>query len=430
MAGLAGITFPKLTGPEWLRLFQFVSTIDSSGKTGRQAGLQRVSVAIANSRRAAALLQQWPRGFHNLLERRQNAATPSFSLQRTFGRLYRSLYVDLDSPSFQFMRDAFENYLEVHWRGLVCGRNRRIKTDRGHRHTSTSIQALAKSLGVSPTLVRRLCESGQFSSTAVALPSGRRAWSIPNGEAAKISTVVNDGINLSDAAAHLKLPRRRIRELVDAGFVIPAIRAGTGRAAAWLFSLRQITALVSGCATRAVPADSFANDDAVPISTVLKTWRLGRDEFPALLHAIQRGEIKCVVSNADDTSLGGFLLNRASARRWHRAWQAKSGAHLSVDGAARLLGIKQQVAYHLVKRKALDSEVLMQTSNVRRIPSAAIDNFRETYVSLVQLARKQGRSPKAVLESSTIRPVIGPTIDGCRQYFFLRADLAKSDSWC
>jgi hypothetical protein len=216
-----------------------------------------------------------------------------------------------------------------------------------------------------------------------------------------------------------------MRELLTAGSLTPVIRVGEGLAGTWLLSKTQLEAIAKDCSTHALPRHVIRDDAVVSLRTVLKTWRLSPGEFPALLQAAQLGEIRCSARETDDFRVGSLSLDRMSLRHWHMEWRSQNNLYVSVDAAARLLGIKQQVAYHLVKRKALGSEILNQNSNIRRIPSAAIDNFRRTYVSLAQLARARGSSPKAVLDSLIVRPVIGPTIDGCRQYFFLRADLEK-----
>jgi hypothetical protein len=424
LGGRCVATFRRLSLSDWLRLFRFAAAIESSGKTGRLAGLQRVATATALCLRTALFLQDWPTGFHELLRKRRETAKPSFSLQRTFGRLYRWLYVELNSPAFQFLRDAFEGYLSRHWQGPVCRRNRRVKAAPGHRNTS--VGRLARDSGATPAIVKHLCQLGGIDATMVTLPGGRKSWSIPEREAVKVCALIHDGINLSDAAVHLGLPRRRLRELLNAGSLTPVIRAGEGLAGAWLISKNQLDSVFKDCAARALPDCVKREDSIVALSTVLRAWRLSPGEFPSLLRAVQRGEIQCFTGETHDFRVGSLILDRVSVRRWHEEWQSHNSQHVSIDAAARLLGVKQQVAYHLVKFKALDSHILKPGTNVRRISSSAIEAFRQTYVSLAQLARNQGRSPKAVLESITVRPAIGPTVDGCRQYFFLRAELVNA----
>lgn len=422
--GCSAATFRGLSLSDWLRLFRFVAATESSGKTGRLGGLQRVTTSTELWLRTALLLRDWPAEFHELLRKRREVTKPSFSLQKTFGRLYRWLYVELDTPAFQFLRDAFESYLNLHWQGPICRRNRRINPHPEYRNAS--VGRLAIESGTTPAIVKHLCELGDLDATMVTLPSGRKSWSIPERKAATVSELIRDGINLMDAAAYLQLPRRRIRELLTAGSLISVIGAGKGFASAWLLSRTQLDAIVKDCSAHALPRRVICGDSVVSLSIILKTWRLSPGEFPAMLRALQRGEIRCVTNETEDFRVGNLSLDRMSIRHWHEEWQSQNNRHVSIDTAAQLLGIKQEVAYQLVKLKALDSDIFKSGTNARRISTSAIETFRQKYVSLAQLAHNQGQSPKAVLKSTTVRPAIGPTVDGCRQYFFLRIELINA----
>jgi hypothetical protein len=428
VAACDGSAYPRLTASEWVRLFHFMAVIeplDGSARTGRPAGLQRVPIAMAYTRQLSRLLQDWPNGFHDLLAKRQQNAKRSFSIQKTFGRLYRWLYVELGAPAFQFLRDGFEEYLNDNWRGPICARNRRMRDTARKHYGSTTIRELANKVGTSPGLVKRLCQAGQVESTMVVLPSGRRAWSIPDAEAKNVSNRVRDGINLSDAAVHLRLPRRRIRELLAAGSIHSVISAGNGLAAAWLLSRDELEVLARKCAVHAAWVRSPQPESVVTLRMVLKAWRLNSGEFLSLLDAMQSGDVRCFMDEPYRAQLGDLLLDRESVRRWREVGQRQGDECVSIDIAARILGVKQEVAYQLVKRNALASSPAKAGSPVRRVSKSDIQNFSCKYISLVELARLRKQSPRAALESLHVVPAMGPYVDGCRQYFFLRSDFSS-----
>jgi len=85
------------------------------------------------------------------------------------------------------------------------------------------------------------------------------------------------------------------------------------------------------------------------------------------------------------------------------------------------------VAYHLVQRQLLASTIRNQTQ--RWISTEAVAEFEQQYVALSTLAQEARTSPKALLAKLTVQPITGPTVDGCRQYFYRRADL-QSDAQC
>jgi len=96
---------------------------------------------------------------------------------------------------------------------------------------------------------------------------------------------------------------------------------------------------------------------------------------------------------------------------------------MSVDEAAKRLGLKQQVVYDLVKRGFLVS--IQDELFGRRVTQAGLEDFRANYISLAEYAKSLNRAPRWLLQTRPVKPISGPMIDGCRQYFFKRVDLCN-----
>lgn len=92
-----------------------------------------------------------------------------------------------------------------------------------------------------------------------------------------------------------------------------------------------------------------------------------------------------------------------------------------MDAAAKALGIKQQVAYDLVRFGILHSTAVGVLG--QRVSAVDIERFQTTYVSLASLASGARRSPRALLAELSASPVCGPTINGARQYFYRRSEI-------
>lgn len=97
------------------------------------------------------------------------------------------------------------------------------------------------------------------------------------------------------------------------------------------------------------------------------------------------------------------------------------GASISVDQAAKRLGLKQQVVYDLVRLGLLTT--IQDHLPGRRVTQASLDEFQATYISLAEYAKSVKRAPRWLLQTLPMQPVSGPMIDGSRQYFFRRSDL-------
>ncbi|MDD2991651.1 MAG: hypothetical protein PHI64_22185 [Zoogloea sp.] len=424
LAGQAQEGAPSLSVAAWIRLFHRVAALfdaERESRSGQIPGLHRLDLAIAVNRQLASLLAAWPAGFHRYLGDLQRRAEPSFSLVRTFGRLYRWLYRDFEGGEFAFLREAFEDYLREHWWGLLCRRNRRLGTRT--INSRKTVHAIAEAAGTTPARVRQLHLAGWVEADIAAQPCGRHAWSFPASQVEPLATLIADGLTLKEAAAYLWLPKHRVRELITAGMIKPLLSTERDGSATWLISKHQLDDLGRAYLAGQAPVAEEEHPDYVPLVQILKAWRLEAGAFPAMLHALQLGVLAPVLgSDVENTVLGDLLLPRRRVQAWLAHWRQASGSDYSITDVATILSIKAQVAYHLVRSGLLESTSSPQ-AQVRRVSRDGIEKFEARYISLVEIAKRLGTSPKQALHRLQIHPVAGPAIDGCRQYFYLRSDV-------
>jgi excisionase family DNA binding protein len=426
---LCGASDPVLDLPVdgWLKLLRIADQIvdaQRARKTGQVSGLDRVDVSARQSTALGQLLHDWPRGFHTVLDTHRDSRQGSFSISKSYGRIYKWLYVYLADPCFHFLRDAFEAYLNEHWWGLVCRRNRNLSNRTQAAHGRQTVAASARAAGTAPSVVRQLHLAGLVDAHVVQLPSGRTAWSVPTSEVDVIARYVEDGVNLQTAARSLGVAESRVRELIDGGLLTAHFRS-KGGARPWLLVRSEIDGVMARCLAQ-LPTKSLDSGHGVGLHQLLKSWRLQKGEFPELLRAIQSGAVPVVGVAAGLAGIGGLVLMRDAAAAWRQAREQNAREWLSVDAAAQLLGVKQQVGYQLVRAGLLHSTEVSKGRSGRRIHRDAVHRFKAEYVSLSEVASAMKRSPKTLLSELPVRPACGPSVDGARQYFFLRRELANS----
>jgi hypothetical protein len=411
---------PRLTLAQWIRLLEKIAALTEPShklRTGQVAGLQNLSTSIIVVERASQFLKNWPIGFHTFLHDLQEKGAASFSLQKTFGRLYHWLYVDLRDQEFSFLREAFDAFVNEHWWGLVCRRNRRLHKN-GTRHRA-SIAVAAKVSGSTPTRVKQLHLAGLIEAKKVIHPSGRQSWSVPITSVAEICVLAAQSIDLRSAAAYLALPRQRVRELISAGVIHPYLSAGKGNSSTWMLPRSELDGLVLPGLQQA-PIES-APCDPVTILHALKSWRLEPGTFTALVRALNAGQIMRIVPTQANTPFGKMELSIKSLREWLEHWRTEHLPSMSISDAAKILGLKEQVAYDLVEAGLL-SATMERSGNARRISNEEITRFQSTYIAAVTLSKMLNTSSRGLIARTQVTPVTGPTVDGKRQYFFRRSD--------
>lgn len=93
-----------------------------------------------------------------------------------------------------------------------------------------------------------------------------------------------------------------------------------------------------------------------------------------------------------------------------------------------MLGIKQEVAYHLFRRGLLTACPDKAMGAV--MTAADIQAFQNRFVLAKELARRIGSSSRAVIAAllaKGVKPVSGPDVDGGRQVIYEREAIARTE---
>lgn len=412
------LALPSLSTPEWLRLAVYLGQFSETfqpARPGKIANLHQLEKARFLMSGISQLLDNWPNNFHAILAAIQRNAEASPSIRRAFGSLYRVLYNDLRGGNFQFLRDEFECYLSTHWWGIVCKRNRSFKAQTIAAHPRMTLKQAANQAGVAPATVRHLVQSELIHGAQFVFPSGRKSQSIHRDDLVQIVSLANGGVTISAAAEQLVLPERRVRELISGGIISPLVSRIHDRAAAWLIPEQQVrTMFFAG-------GGLLGKSPSISVGRLLRFWRLFDGEFIALVQALSSNLLLPANFSSGAVPLGNVLLDVEVVRNWLSSHRHVSGSNMSIVKAAKLLGLKQQVAYDLARSGLLAT--VRNNSNGSRVTPESIENFRTSYISLADLSRSAQRSPSWLLRNLHIPPISGPAIDGSRQYFFRKSDV-------
>lgn len=406
----------------WLRLIKYLGPFELNPLAkhpGQRKGLHQLHVALELATGAAILLAEWPKNFIGLLRRIRAARPSDHHIGDAFGQLYHVLYKSLSDSSFDFLRSEFEAYLHENWFGLLGRRNRRLRPATIEAHPHRATKEIAQNACASKVVVRRLASLGLIRSHAVRHASGRTSLAVHREEANLVAACRSDSLSLREAASMLRLKRERVRELVDAGLLRAWIDRRKTGASAWWLSKQDASRLLS-IATLDEPVEDACS--YLPLARILRTWRLRVGEFPALVRALLEGEVRIGKPMANHGGLGGVRISTVSLCSWLDVYRTRERRGMSVDAAAKKLGIKQEVAYQLVRGGLLSTEV---QDGARRISQDAIESFRQCYVSLVELAASRKMSPRKLLSILPTMPVCGPGVDGTRQYFYRREEVKE-----
>lgn len=369
---------------------------------------------------AASMLEDWPSSFWKTLDRMMNVEPTSMSVKQVFGRLYEVLYKEIKEPEYHFIRQGFEAYLADFWRGEISGRHRRFNRDLIASQHRISIAMAERKLGISDRTLKSMINSGALSKTKTQRVGKREFTTVDFDELQRSMEKTSKLLDLCSASDLVGINRRRLRELITAGHLLATASPLESSDNRWKIEEVAIDELaVKFMAKRKSIKDQVP---LVLLTHALRFWRFDAAEWCALFQAMLDGGVsfRCIGA----FSFSRIELEKSELRSWLKERSSKHRMPIQIRDAAIYLEIKEEVMYQLVANGFIPTRMAVKRGHCYQgIDVRDIHSFQERYVSLADLAKNRGTSPRHLKRLLTATPVTGPSIDGCRQYFYLRKSL-------
>lgn len=374
---------------------------------------------------AARLLRDWPSSFSRGLDRiraDRNSAS-QWKLGAALGPIYHQIFDGLPGVEFKFVRAAFDNYVQEKWQAPLALRHRNLSSTTILMHRWLPIDEISARLELQPSTVARVVNAGEVASRTKTYKSGRTACVVDSVELGRIADELRVALTAEQAADVLGLKTTRIGQLIQKGLL--KVWGGSPAAgAAWLISRRHVTALLAfGARAPVLQCEDWSK---ISIDHVLRYVVNAHDDFGAIMTGIVNGDVKVVGALKAIRQVGDWIVEREQIERLLNRSRLKNDGELTVVELAEVLGVKQEVAYALVRNGHIRShEQRSGKRTARFVRSTDIDLFRRDYHFGSALAEVFGKSCKSVvnyLKQRNINPAGGPTVTDrpCRQYYWRR----------
>ena len=387
----------------------------------------QLDVSWTISTAAAEVLGSWPQVFWRLLDRLGEQAEPTRRrrLGRALGGLYAALYRGLKAPAFDFVRDAFEEYVVQSWTGALGRRNRRLRESVLGRVTWLHPRAACREFGISARLLHRLADQGSIQAITRVSDSGRKFLMVRRDELTRWQAESAGFVTLAEAATQLGLKRQRLSRLLP--LLCPEAIKSADQGAAWNIPRAWLRTWTSRL--EALPAVcSPAPTELVAIDHILRYGALDARAVGRLFLAIQNGAIPLRGALDGSRRVSDALLAAANARGEIPGGKVADIADcLAIPEVARHLGVKQEVAYFLVRSGLLPAWSTRERGRlVQRVRHGDLLAFQDAYIFARDVARLTKTSPRSIaarFREAGIDPLSGPGIDGGRQLVYRRRDV-------
>lgn len=372
---------------------------------------------------AAEVIADWPKAFHEGLSKleKHNRNDGRLSLNVVFGHAYHYVFKALKEKSFEELRQQFELWINNAWKGGIAKRNKRLTSTLLKEAAWIPASIACDFLGISHQRLELLIREGTVEGETHISEKGRKSVMVRRDNLQQAKDHLFGLIDMTTAGKLLGLQKRRMRQLLRLLFS-EAKKLGASPGAPWAVSRLEVNKLLE--LALGLEEVSIPDEGCVSMSHILRYWTWTNLDIAGLVFAVKNQEIKPI--NQLDSVSGIVTWNFAEAEL--KNWKIKNlnglGHWLTITQAAKLMSIKEQVAYELVRGSYLQTEVTpMQTKKGTRIKRTAIEQFKEKYIFATEIAELLGCSPRKAINNLLkmgIKPISGPNVDGLRQVLYLR----------
>lgn len=416
-----GGCFASLTLAEASRFILAVGTpLVWPGAKRPQRTLRRSSLeeCVRVFEAAAEVVDEWPTNFVRRLDElmRESLLNGRRGPSVVFRRLRSALSSDGHSDGLSFVRNELDSFLENNWPYGLDNRNR---LGAPSRLQNFPLAVAASRLKMRPARLVALAKRQDVQLTQSVSEGGRRRFSFVNKrDFARMMALSEDEISTSSAGRMLGVSRRRVIELVR-GDVLHAASIGTSGSAV-VVSKRSVAQLITAVLGLATVRGTHGSD-LIGLRTALRA-SIPVAQSASFFQAMLTGRI-AAFRTSDSKDLSELKVSIADLQR-EKGGRISATEELTAVQAARRLGVKQEVLYGLLRRQLIRSHC--GTGAHRRqtfVWSQDIHTFTQKFVTARELAQQSGTSPREAvrrLARASLLPVVGPSIDGSRQYFFSR----------
>lgn len=405
---------------------QFKGFIDTSGKRFSSFGNSDIHVILS---RAMGVFGGWPSKYFLFLDwvrTQRNVTSPSTGVRKDFGQYITALYGQLAASRFNFLRDAFEEYLTTRWDGGRVSLFSRLSKTKLNKSRYVTRQEAKELLKIGNNGIEQFIANGKLKAI-IRHHKSSRIFLIERKSVQDLRGDLNGAVYLRTLEKKLGITRNRILELVNGRILNPLLSPPVDSYGDWLFSGREVKALLHIINERVNRSRSLSRRDTVNFSSALMMLTLRNIRIAQFIRAILDGEIiPCAKSSG--AGLSCFLFSKSQLADYASTRsQGRPKDEYRMSEVNKVLGVSLNVAYSLIRKGILPSHNKPTKSSSETIVTKSdIDQFNSKYILPARIARELNTESgflTQLLVGIGIQPIQCLRLDGKIQCVFKKRDL-------
>ncbi|WP_157673164.1 hypothetical protein [Curvibacter sp. AEP1-3] len=350
-------------------------------------------------------------------------------MEGTSGRLpvafrgfYLSLYRGFRNEEFEFLREAFQDYMAEFWTEGITRRNKRLHKALLERVDWIPANHACSQMGISRRRLLALIDALSIRASRRTTEKGRVIVLVHRADVDNFCKAQISHSSLQYAANRLGFKKSRLQALLPV--ICPdAFKLG-GLGCPWSIPTSWIDAWTQFIHSQPTYVSEIKDCISVEYILRFKSWK--NDQVGTFLIEIFSKKLPLIGRVEGVSTIGGLLVSNKEVNAWFDLTFISKIQDYTIPQVAALLHIKQEVAYSLVRTRFLRVNAnAFGARNQQYVRHTEVESFKSQFVFCRDLALQWKTSPKTVkkvLDQAGVVPVAGPEIDGCRQLLYNRIE--------
>lgn len=399
------------------RLARFLGALATYGlhnKPLKKASQATIVMEKAMVTAGAAILQGGEAGFHVLLDRIRVAPTKKVTVQllreaypglifKVRSRLPKFECENLLSQIRSYVQKKSASRVALTWRDAEVA-------------ATKSARDCAREFKIRPDRVLTLIADHGISPKVRQTKTGRTMLALGAAELAQVQQSVSTSLCQRRASKLFGISPQRQCELVKVGLIR---KVGT------CIDGPSMAQLVDDIVQRAQEGPPEHSNDMLAFAEALRTL-VPVPLTVQFIQALLDKQIKIFYVTQSVNSFRDLVISRTQTKTVLAGEQHKGASLLSIPEATTHLGLKQEVVYHLIRKKLIKSVPRrIGRRAARYVSRQEIERFQQKTEPLVTAAGRAGIPFQGALKWASVqglRLVSGPSVDGGRQYFVSKVE--------
>jgi hypothetical protein len=389
--------------------------------------------------RAGLLLRDWPAQLNRLLETMQaHSTSPSnLSLKHAFGPLYLYWLSSRRNPDLSFFIQAFENWVQERWLGLIRGQNTAFASNlRDHLRWMPAPEA-AKQANLVIWQIKELVRQQVIKGVLIGSPESSRSECWVHRQSLADWTAQRDQklagyMTAKEVRCALGLSSLTLKTVAATGI----IRWAQG-CEKWYpdngpyYERADVEAIQQAFENHDGHCGATAMNDLIQLRSVIRL-HCGRRGLARIIEAVKNGQLIPAGKVDGSTGLGGYLFVKAAIAAYYppRQLSAIPGDLIGCGDAARLLETNSEVVRNLVRNRRFFSPPVLLNGR-KLIRKIELERFARDFISLASIARRYRTRSRAITRQLARHGVmvLSVKLPGKGIKLFVSRDVVLSRRW-